>query len=136
MNNICLTGRLTREPELRTTSTGKNVCEFTLAVNRDYANAEGKREADFIACQVWGKQAENLCKYQGKGSQINVLGSLRVDKYQNEQGENRYRTYVLASYIEYLGSKSTTDNDEEVEDPFADIGEEVEILTDDDELPF
>lgn len=131
MNNICLTGRLTREPELRTTSTGKNVCDFTLAVNRF-----GSEDADFINCQVWEKQAENLCEYQSKGSQINVLGSLRVNKYQNEQGENRTKTFVLASFIEYLGSKNDITKDVEVDDPFAGVGEEVEVLTEDDELPF
>ena len=131
MNNINLIGRLTRDPELRTTGNGKNVCDFTLAVNRI-----GSEDADFINCQVWEKQAENLCKYQSKGSLIGIIGSLRVNKYQNEQGENRYKTCVLASNVEYLGTKNDTTKNEEIEDPFADIGEEVEVLTDIDELPF
>lgn len=132
MNNINLIGRLTREPELRATSNGKSVCEFALAVNRI-----GSEDADFINCQVWEKQAENLCKYQTKGSLIGIVGSLRVNKYQNEQGENRTKTFVLASFIEYLGTKNDITRDEEVvDDPFAEIGEEVEVVSLDDELPF
>lgn len=136
MNNIILVGRLTKNPELRTTQTQKNVCEFTLAVNRI-----GSEDADFITCQVWEKQAENLCKYQGKGSQIAVSGSLRVNAYKNEQGESRYKTYVLASNIEYLGSKSdaTLEIETEEVDPFSDYEltkEGVSTLVDDDDLPF
>ena len=129
MNNICLVGRLTRDPELRTTGSGKNVSEFSLAVNRI-----GSETADFITCRVWEKQAENLCKYQGKGNQIAVTGSLRVDKYKNEQGENRQKIYVLANNIKFLESKSETEEIEEEIDPFANEG--VITLTDDDEFPF
>ena len=87
MNQINLVGRITRDLELRTTANQKSVCEFTIAVNR-----VGNEAADFITCVVWEKQAENLVKYQGKGSLIAVSGSLRVDKYKTEQGENRYKT--------------------------------------------
>lgn len=66
MNRAILIGRLTKDPELRTTSSGRNVCQFAVAVNRTFTNANGEREADFINCVVWDKQAENLCKYQKK----------------------------------------------------------------------
>lgn len=100
MNQINLIGRLTRDPELRFTQTNKAICEFDIAVNRI-----GQEQTDFITCVVWEKQAENLTKYQSKGSLIAVNGALRVDKYQNQEGENRYKTYVLATNIEYLSSK-------------------------------
>jgi single-strand DNA-binding protein len=129
MNNINLIGRLTKHPELRTTESQKNVCDFTIAVNRI-----GTDKADFINCVVWNAQAENLCKYQTKGNLIGVNGSLRIDTYEVE-GQNRYKTYVLANNIEYLSSKS---NDETIEDEFDSSlsKEDVQTLIDDDELPF
>ena len=138
MNQINLIGRITRDLELRTTNSGKSVCEFDLAVNR-----VGQDTTDFINCTVWGTQAENLCKYQNKGSLIAVTGALRIDKYQNQDGENRYKTYVLANNIEYLSSKSS----EEVSKPSqtdiiqAALNEEPtfnpdELILTDDDLPF
>jgi single-strand DNA-binding protein len=143
MNSINLVGRITKDLELKFTSNNKPVCEFNLAVNRAFTNQNGEKEADFITCQVWNGQAENLTKYQGKGSLIGVNGSLRVDQYQDKDGNNRYRTFVLANNIEFLGTKKET-TEQPVEepiaapskqsDPFAEFGEEI-TLTDDD-LPF
>lgn len=135
MNQIQLIGRLARTPEMRYTTNNKPVANFTIAVNRI-----GQDSADFINCVVWNNPAENLCKYQDKGSQIAIVGSLRVEQYQDSNGENRYKTYVLVSNIEYLNSKKSkeedTDNNvadiEEKEDPFTSFGEEIT----DDMLPF
>ena len=129
MNNINLIGRLTKQPELRTTESQKNVCDFTIAINR-----VGTDKADFINCVVWNAQAENLCKYQTKGSLIGVSGSLRVDTYEVE-GQNRYKTYVLANNIEYLTSKSSNETTEDEFDGSL-SKEDVQTLIDDDELPF
>lgn len=117
-----LIGRITKDLELRSTSTGKSVCEFTIAVNRD------KDNADFINIQVWNTQAENLCKYQSKGSLIGVEGSLRTDTYNKQDGTKGYKTYVLANNIEYLGSKQETTQvaTQEENDPFKDFGEMIE----------
>lgn len=98
-----LIGRITKDLELRHTSNDKVVCDFTLAVNRD------KDNADFINCVVWNNQAENLCKYQGKGSLIAVFGELRVDTYEVE-GNKRYKTYVYVNNIEFLGKKEEKDS--------------------------
>ena len=95
MNKVLLIGRITKDLELRHTPNDKAVCDFTLAVNRD------KDNADFINCVVWNNQAENLCKYQGKGSLIAVFGELRVDTYEVE-GNKRYKTYILVNNLEYL----------------------------------
>ena len=73
MNKVVLTGRLTRTPELRSTSKNVDVCEFTIATNRPTMR-DGKRETDFINCIVWEKMAETLCKYQTKGNMIAVFG--------------------------------------------------------------
>ena len=128
MNRVCLVGRLTANPELRTTSTNKNVCQFSIAVNRD------KEKADFLDCTVWEKQAENLCKYQKKGSLISIEGQLRKDSLDKADGNKEYRTYVYVNQIEYLSSKNN-DNVEtksvetkiEENDPFAEFGESVDI---------
>lgn len=127
MNTIQLIGRLTNEPELRTTQSGKNVCNFNIAVNR--TSSEG---TDFISCQVWGIQAENLCKYQKKGNLIGVIGSLRIDKFQDDQRNDKYKSYVLANNIEYLTSKK---EESESSNGVSSVKSEQITLSDDD-LPF
>lgn len=129
-----MVGRITKDLELRYTNNNKPVCEFSLAVNRI-----GQDQADFVTCQVWNGQAENLTKYQGKGSLVGIVGSLRVDQFQDKDGNNRYKTYVLVSNIEYLGTKKQ-ENAQNIEnivqneesDPFAtdvysDFGENITI---------
>ena len=101
-NSILLTGRITKDLELKQAGQ-TNKCDFTLAVDREYAK-EGQQKTDFINITVFGKTAENLCKYQGKGSKILVLGSLNIDQYQKD-GENRTFTKVIANKIEFLDSK-------------------------------
>lgn len=124
MNRICLCGRITKDLELRSTSTGKSVCEFTIAVNRD------KDNADFPMIQVWNEQAENLVKYQSKGSLIGVEGSLRTETYDKQDGTKGYKTYVRASHIEYLSSKATQESIQETtqeeNDPFKDFADNIE----------
>lgn len=127
-----LIGRLTKTPELRTTQTGKQVSSFTIATNR--INYE---ECDFINCVVWDKQAENLCKYQVKGSLIGVIGQLRQETYNDTKGNKKTSYVVLCSEIEYLSNSSKKE-----ENPFgemktkveSDIGQQIEITPDD--LPF
>ena len=107
MNKAILIGRLTKDPELRTTPTGRNVCQFAIAVNRTYASASGEREADFINCVVWDKQAENLAKYQKKGNQIAVEGRIQTRNYDDKDGKRVYVTEILASNISFLDAKGT-----------------------------
>lgn len=102
MNQVILTGRLTKDPELRTTQSDKQVASFTLAVDKF---GEG---ADFINCIVWGKQAENLCKYQSKGSQIALSGRIQTRNYEDAKGNKQYVTEVITDSIEYLGTKKET----------------------------
>lgn len=132
MNNTVLIGRLTAEPELRTTGTGKNTCTVTLAVPR-FAIEKDKDSVDFIDVQLWNKLAENLCKYQSKGSQIAVEGTIRVDTYKDKEGKNRKNVYVLANNVEFLGRKP--ESNEVVEELPTSIKQE-EITLDDDDLPF
>lgn len=124
MNRVCLCGRITKDLELNKTSTGKSVCNFTIAINRD------KDNADFIDIQVWKEQADNLCKYQNKGSLVGIDGALRKDVYTREDGTKTSRTYVLANHIEYLSSKATQESTQETtqdEDPYETYGNIVDI---------
>lgn len=100
MNKAILTGRITKDLELRETKSGTKVCEFTIATNRPVIR-DGEKQADFINCIVWNNQAENLCKYQSKGNLIAVFGEIRTDSYEVE-GKKHYKTYILVNNIEFL----------------------------------
>ena len=163
MNKVFLIGRLTRDPELRYTGSQTAVATFSLAVNRNYTNQAGEREADFINVVVWRKQAENVKNYLQQGSQVAVDGRLQTRSYDGEDGKKRYVTEVVADNVEFLGSKGSNaqtstnsssfgnstpseptpyDFGKEPEstgtnvdsNPFADFGSSIEIS--DDELPF
>lgn len=111
MNVTNLTGRLVKDPELKTTNNGKSVCKFTLAVNR-YNITTKQNEADFINCVVWGKTAENLSKYMSKGGLIGVEGSIKTGSYTDNNGTKKYTTDIWVEKIEYLSKvgESTSDN--------------------------
>lgn len=106
INNVTLVGRLTKNPELKTTNSGKSVASFTLAVNRKFTDQNGNREADFIPIVVWNKQAENVAQYCFKGSQVGVEGRLQVRNYQAQDGTTRYVTEVIATSVTFLESKN------------------------------
>lgn len=108
MNKVILTGRLTRDPELRYTANNKAVCDFTIATNRPVTR-DGERVADFLNCRVWNKSAENLTKYQAKGNLIAVIGRMQTETYQDKEGNKKYNTYVLVEELEYLESKKEKD---------------------------
>lgn len=145
MNKCFLTGRICNDLEVRYTTNNKAVCQFNIAVNRPITR-DGERVADFITCVVFGNQAENLQKYQTKGNLIGVEGSYRTDKYTDNQGNTRYKNYVLVNMIEFLESKRADQNSTEqnketsVEsNPYAEFGESITLdFTDDSDmdLPF
>ena len=111
MNKVVLIGRLTRDPELRYTGSNTPVASFTLAVNRNFSNQQGEREADFINVVVWRKQAENLAKYCTKGSQVAVEGRIQTRNYDAQDGTKRYTTDVIVETFEFLGNKNRNSND-------------------------
>ncbi len=106
MNKVILLGRLTRDPEVRYTPTGKVVCQFTLAVDRPFANQEGQREADFIPVVIWGKSAELCGNSLTKGQRALVEGRLQVRSYDAKDGSKRYVTEVIADRFEFIERKS------------------------------
>ena len=153
MNKVILIGRLTKDPELRTTGTGTSVATFTIAVNRPFTDQSGERTADFINCVIWRKQAENVAKYTTKGSQIAVEGRIQTRSYDAQDGSKRYVTEVICDNVTFLSSNNRDNNNsgssssvfspemnqdivttDVSEDPFKDFGEEISLS--DDDLPF
>ena len=110
MNKVVLIGRLTRDPELRYTGNNTAVASFSLAVNRNYSNQQGEREADFINIVVWRKQAENVKNYLTQGSQVAIDGRLQTRTYDDQNGQRRYITEVIADNVEFLGSRNSSNN--------------------------
>lgn len=113
MNQVILIGRLTRDPELKyLQGSGTPVANFSVAVDREFTGKDGKKEVDFIDIQVWGKSAENCTNYISKGSKVAIQGSLRIDTYQNQEGEKRKITKVNAVRVQFLDSKNNNNNNE------------------------
>lgn len=114
INNVVLVGRITRDPELRyTPQQNQAVATFSLAVNRQFKNANGEREADFINCVIWRQQAENLANWAKKGTLIGVTGRIQTRNYENQQGQRVYITEVVADSFQMLESKGGTKRNEE-----------------------
>lgn len=107
LNNSCLVGRLTRDPELRYTGEGTPVAQFTVAVNRNFKNADGEYDADFINCVLWRKPAEVLSQYAHKGSLISVSGRLQSRSFENKDGNRIYVTEVVCENFNLLESKNS-----------------------------
>lgn len=116
MNSVNIIGRLTKEPELRYTQSGKAVMRFTVAVNRNYskdkrqeAEAAGQPTADFISCISWGKTAELIANYFNKGSQIGIEGRIQTGSYEKD-GQRIYTTDVVVNNITFIGSSNNQSN--------------------------
>ncbi len=111
MNKAILIGRLTRDPEVRYTSSNRAVCQFTVAVDRPFTNQQtGQREADFINVVVWDKRAENVGKYMSKGRLVAVEGRIQTRNYDNNEGKRVYVTEVVADNVQFLESKNAAGN--------------------------
>lgn len=145
MNKIILIGRLTKDVELRYTTSDVAVANFSLAVNRDFKNQNGETETDFINCVAYRKLAETISKYVKKGDKLGVDGRLQTRTYENNEGKKVFVSEVVVNGIEFLEAKkeksasneevSGTDASNEFEnDPFADFGESITI--DENDLPF
>lgn len=144
INNVVLVGRLTKDPDLRYTANGTGVATFTLAVNRNFTNQDGNREADFINCVIWRKSAETLANYAHKGTLLGVTGRVQTRNYDNQQGQRVYVTEVVADNFQLLESRSNnekrhddkqqqnTNTNNSATDPFN--GSSIDIG--DDDMPF
>ena len=152
MNRVELVGRLTIKPELRYTNSQLPFARFSVAVNRTFNNAQGQREADFINIVVWRKQAENVCKFLDKGSLVSIEGRIQTGSYDDKDGNKRYTMEVVADSVQFLESKSQSQNTSQgydnifinvspyayqdqgnnnsvdvADDPFADFGDSISL---------
>ena len=109
INNVVLVGRLTRDPELRFTANGSAVATFNLAVNRNFTNQSGEREADFVNCVIWRKPAETLANYAKKGTLLGVVGRIQTRNYENQQGQKVYVTEVVCDNFQLLESRNSSE---------------------------
>lgn len=151
MNKAFLIGRLTRDPELRYSSSNTAIVNFTIAVDRQYTNKEGQRETDFIRIVAYNKQAENIKKFVTKGSLVAVDGRIQTGSYDDKDGKKVYTTDIVADRVQFLDSRNsgsqnvpsetndvspsdfqTTPTETNVsDDVFADFGSSIEISDDD-----
>ncbi|MHB1418055.1 MAG: single-stranded DNA-binding protein [Bacillota bacterium] len=132
LNRVILIGRLTRDPELRYTTSGVAVTTFTLAVGRSYTNQQGERETDFIKIVVWRKLAEICANNLGKGRLVAVDGRLQVRSYEAQDGTRRQATEVVAEDVRFLDrSKESQGGDYSGGNSFG-----LDDLPSDEELPF
>lgn len=143
LNRVILVGRITKDPELKRTQTNIAVVSFTLAIDRQFTNEQGERQADFIQCVVWRKQAENVAQYVKKGALLGVDGRIQTRTYEGPNGETRYITEVLCDSVQFLETKKSqeqttspqdfVDDSYQEEDPFVTTGKS---LAAEEDLPF
>lgn len=110
INNVVLVGRLTKDLDLKYTSNGTAVATFTVAVNRQFTNQKGERDADFINCVIWRKSAESMANFTRKGALVGVEGRIQTRSYDNQQGQKVYVTEVIVESFSLLEPKSKESN--------------------------
>ncbi|VKJ72141.1 prophage LambdaSa2, single-strand binding protein [Streptococcus pneumoniae] len=137
INNVVLVGRLTRDPELRYTPSNVAVATFSLAVNRNFKNQAGDREADFIYCMIWRKQAELFAEWYKKGNLVGITGRIQTRSYDNQQGQRVYVTEVVAETFQLLEKRDNSANQSNIEEQMpASFGTTNPLDISDDDLPF
>ena len=107
-NRVVLIGRLTKDPELRYSNSNIPMLYFSVAVNRTFTDQNGQRQADFINCVAFRKQAENMARFLGRGSQVAVEGRIQTRNYQGKDGNTVYVTEVVAESVQFLESKNSS----------------------------
>lgn len=112
INRVVLVGRLTKDPELKYTQSGVAVCRFTLAVNRTFSNQAGEREADFINCVTWRKQAENTDNFLRKGSLTGIEGRIQTSSFDGQDGKRVFMTEVVADSVQFLEPRSSNSSNQ------------------------
>lgn len=105
MNKVELIGRLTKEPEIKLTSNQTQFCNFTIAVDRRFKDANGQRQADFISCVAWKQTAVFIQKYFHKGNKIGVVGSIQTRSFDDQNGQKRFVTEVIVDEVEFVESQ-------------------------------
>lgn len=138
LNCVTLMGRLVADPELKTTTSGKSVCTFRIAVDRSFVKQGEQRQADFITIVAWGSTADFVARYFSKGSMIALQGSIQTRNYEDKDGNKRTAFEVVAREVSFCGSKNETNPGQNqapttMSGPAPDDFEEIEV---DEDLPF
>lgn len=115
MNKVELIGRLTKEPEIKLTSNQTQFCNFTIAVDRRFKDANGQRQADFINCVAWKNTAVFIQKYFHKGNKIGVVGSIQTRSFDDQTGQKRFVTEVIADEVEFVESQASSTQPQETQ---------------------
>ena len=143
LNHVSIMGRLARDPELRTTTSGKSFVSFTIATDRNRKDANGQNQTDWIRMTAWEKTAEFICKYFQKGSMIAIDGRLQSKTYQDKNGNNRTDMEVVVEEVNFVGAKSASNADSNAQpaarqQPTAQpqTAPQFEDVSDDPDLPF
>ena len=137
INNVTLVGRLTKDPELKYTPSNIAITTFNMAVNRNFKNQDGNREADFINCMIWRQQAENFANWVKKGNLVGITGRIQTRSYDNQQGQRVYVTEVVADTFQLLEKRDNSANQANIEDQMpANFGATNPLDISDDDMPF
>ena len=137
INNVTLVGRLTKDPELKYTPSNIAITTFNMAVNRNFKNQDGNREADFINCMIWRQQAEKFANWVKKGNLVGIKGRIQTRSYDNQQGQRVYVTEVVADTFQLLEKRDNSANQANIEDQMpASFGATNPLDISDDDMPF
>lgn len=140
VNNVVLVGRITRDPEIRTSSTGTNVCNFSLAINRNFKNNAGEYDADFVNCVAFNQTATLMEQYVAKGQLLSVQGRIQTRNYDDKDGRKVYVTEVVCNTLSFLESKRNANTNEQTNvNPQTNnqgFDQDLDFSVDDDDLPF
>lgn len=127
LNSVLIEGNLTKDPELAYTPKGTPVCRFSIATNRFYKQEEEyQKEVSYFDVTVWAKQAEVCSEYLNKGRGVRVVGRLKQDRWQNQEGDNRSKVLIVAEHVEFRPMKKSAEEAEENQDPAGAPSDEVE----------
>ena len=140
MNKVFLIGNLTRDPEFRETPSGVPMCRFTIAVNRNYKNADGERQTDFFNCTAWRVTAETISRYTKKGNKVAVTGSIELRDYEDNQGARRTAVDVIVQDCEMLTPRDNSNGfDDAADAPRQSAPKKkptLQAMDDDSDIPF
>lgn len=135
-NKVFLIGNLTRDPELTETSNGTAICRFSIAVNRNYSNADGERQTDFFNCIAWRGLADTVARYTHKGDKVAVSGSIELRNYEDSQGVKRTAVDINVNDIEFLTQKQKDNADKPSSNSNRSARQKLQPFDDGSDLPF
>ena len=136
VNNVVLVGRITKNPELKTSTSGTSICDFNLAINRNFKNQNGEYEADFVRCISFNKTAELIEQFVVKGQLLSAQGRIQTRNYDDNTGRKVYVTEVVVSNISFLESKKNLNNHDNQGFAQNFEAEVIDMPISDDDLPF